>query len=71
MIEILSILIRKSTKVKGFKLYDTVVKFSAYADDVTVFLDGKEEDVAAVCEILENFGRASSLKVKKKVLYLD
>ena len=66
MIEILSILIRKSEKVKGFKLYDTVVKFSAYADDVTVFLDGTEKDVAAVCELLEHFGRGSGLKVNYK-----
>ena len=39
------------------------MKFSAYADDVTVFLDGTEENVASICKLLELFGRASGLKV--------
>ena len=63
MIEVLSILIRKSDKVKGFRLYDNVVKFSAYADDVTMFLDGTETDVKVACETLEYFGSTSGLKV--------
>ena len=38
MIKILSILIRERDSINEFRLYDSVVKISAYADDVTVLI---------------------------------
>ena len=66
MIEILSVMIRNSAEIRGFQLYGTEVKFSAYADDVTVFLDGTEKNVTAVCKLLDYYGGASGLKVNYK-----
>lgn len=66
MIEILSVMIRNSKEITGFRLYDTEVKFSAYADDVTVFLDGTERNVASMCKLLDYYGGASGLKVNYK-----
>ena len=66
IIEILSTIIRNSKEVVGFQLHDREVKFSAYADDVTVFLDGTRKNVESVCKLLDYYGVASGLKVNYK-----
>ena len=55
-------------RMKGWRIFNLWYygKFSAYADDVTVFMDRTEEDDAAECEVPGLFGRASSLNVNYK-----
>ena len=63
MIEILSHLLRQNKDIQGFKLFDKHVKLTAYADDVTIFMDGTQKDLATTCSVLDSFNKISGLKV--------
>ena len=48
--------------MQEFKLSDNWVKYTVYADDVSPFLDGIENDLQETCSILEAYGKLSGLK---------
>ena len=60
--EILSIRIRNNNNIKGIKIDNMEFKFSQYADDATVFLDGSRTSLEQTLQELETFADISGLK---------
>ena len=60
--EILSIRIRNNENIKGIKIDNTEFKFSQYADDASIFLDGSKTSLEQTLEELEKFAEISGLK---------
>ena len=62
--EILAHKLRKDENVKGFEIDDGLSHLlEIYADDLTLFLSPKAENLRRVLEILEGFFRLSGLKI--------
>ena len=53
----------KDNLVKGITVDSTECKFSQYADDATLILDGTQESLECSFAILEKFGEVSGLRV--------
>ena len=71
--EILSILIKTNTLIKGIIIGETEYKLTQFADDTTLFLNGSRESLLAALNTLEIFGSFSGLKMnteKTKVVWL-
>lgn len=61
-VEILGIMIRYNTNIKGIKLYNKEYRISQYADDTTLYLDGSEKSLKSVLDLLYQFAKYSGLK---------
>ena len=61
--EILGIKIRNNNKIKGIKVGNTEFKFSQYADDSSVILDGSPISLQETMEELYKFSRYSGLNI--------
>lgn len=61
--EILAIMIRNNDKIRGIQIKDNIYKISQYADDTTLYLDGKESSLREVLDALNEFHLLSGLKM--------
>lgn len=57
--------IRESNDIVGLNLHNTTVKVSAYADDLTVILNGSNTSLQNCVQTFEDFDRLSGLKLNK------
>ena len=71
--EILSRIIEKSSSIKGITIGKHSYKLTQFADDTTIFLDGRTESLQATFNVLETFGSISGLKMnteKTKLIWI-
>ena len=61
--EILAIMIRNNTKIKGLRIDGLEIKLGQYADDTQIFLDESEEALDLTLKVLEEFRLLSGLKI--------
>ena len=61
--EILAIMIRSNDRIGGIKMWRKCYKISQYADDTSLYLDGKESSLREVLSILDSFDFLSGLKM--------
>lgn len=61
--EILAIKIRNNSNIKGIKIGDTHFKFSQYADDSSVILDGSHTSLNETLNELYQYGKYSGLNI--------
>ena len=64
--EILSLLIKQSQDIRGFKINGIEFKLTQFADDTTLILDGSQPSLQAALNILEIYGNYSGLKMNKE-----
>ena len=64
--EIVSLMIRQSSKIKGIKLKEREAKLSQFAVDTTLCLDGSEESFKEAITILKTFSQLSVLKMNNE-----
>ena len=64
--EILSLLIKQSPDIRGFKINGIEFKLTQFADDTTLILDGSQPSLQAALNILELYGNYSGLKMNKE-----
>ena len=72
-VEVLGMMIRKSSDVKGIKINGTEFKLSQYADGTQMFLDGSESSLRSALIILKQFYLMSGLNInldKTKALWI-
>ena len=62
-VEVLGMMIRKSSHVKGIKINGTEFKLSQYADDTQMFLEGSESSLRSALIILQQFYLMSGLNI--------
>jgi hypothetical protein len=60
-VEILGIMIRKETNIKGIKIGNTEYKLFQYADDTGIILDGTEQSLRNVIHLLDQYAKYSGL----------
>jgi hypothetical protein len=63
--EILGIAIRSNSYIKGITLRNEEFKLSQYADDTDILLDGSEESLIQVQEMLDWLKKMSGLMINK------
>jgi hypothetical protein len=63
--EILGIAIRSDKNIKGITIWNEEFKLSQYADDTDILLDGSENSLKRVLEVLDWFSVISGLLVNK------
>ena len=71
--EILSILIKNNTLIKGIIIGDFEYKLTQFADDTSLLMDGTQGSLLAALNTLEIYGTLSGLKMnteKTKVIWL-
>ena len=71
--EILAIMIRSNDRIGGIKRWRKCYKISQYADDTSLYLDGKESSLREVLSILDSFYFLSGLKMnaeKTKLIWI-
>ena len=71
--EVLLVMIKYNTRLKGIKLGNFEYKISQFADDTTLLLDGSRTSLLAALNTLEIFGTMSGLKVntdKTKLIWI-
>ena len=61
--EPLLIKIRSNEIIRGIMVSDSEIKLSAYADDLTVILDGSEASLRNAVSVLDDFSSATGLKL--------
>ena len=61
--EILSLMIRSNSNIKGLKLKDKDILLSLFADDTTLYLDGSEQSFKEAIGVIESFTKISGLKM--------
>ena len=64
--EMLSIMIRKNSKINGLTVGNDQHKIIQYADDTIITLDGSKEDLQETLKILNEFARGSGLTINKQ-----
>ena len=64
--EILSMLIKSNSDIKGIKINQKEFKISQFADDTTLLLDGSQSSLQAALNTLEIYGCYSGLKMNKE-----
>ena len=64
--EILAIMTRRNTQMKGFVRNDYECKMEQYADDTTFILEGNRECINACMSTLQAFGSMSELNLNAK-----
>ena len=62
-IELMSYAMRHDENVKGITIYNSEVKNTLFADDSTIILNGSEDSLKQVVNILEEFRKISGLKL--------
>ena len=55
--------IRKTDAIRGITVSETEIKLSAYADDLTLILDGSEPSLRNVITVFDDFNTATGLKL--------
>ena len=65
-VEMLAKEIRRNRKISGFLINNEEIKLSQYADDTTLILDGSSESLKACLQTLDDFYKASGLKLNDK-----
>ena len=60
-IEPLLIKIRKDKRVSGINVQNIEIKTTAYADDLTIFMDGSETSLRSCMDIFDEFQKTSGL----------
>ena len=71
--EIMYLLIKNDASVKGIFINKTEYKFSQYADDTTLILNGSKESLPAALNVLETFGSMPGLQIntdKTKLIWI-
>lgn len=61
--EVLSLMIRRNSNIKGINVKGKEALLSQFADDTTLFLDGSERSLRAAIQTLNEFAEISGLKV--------
>ena len=61
--EIFGISVRHNQNIKGIKLVDFYTKLIHFADDTQMLLDGSQESLDAIIELLKKFEQISGLKI--------
>lgn len=61
--EILALMIRSNQHIGGVQIWGNTFKLSQYADDTTLYLDGKESSLREVINTLQKFYDVSGLKM--------
>ena len=61
--EVLGNAVRKDKEIRGIKIGTTDCKFSQYADDTTMILDGSELSFSKTLNLFDKFSNISGLKV--------
>ncbi|MEM6816943.1 MAG: reverse transcriptase domain-containing protein, partial [Bacteroidota bacterium] len=61
--EILGLMIRQNSNIKGYSIKGVEFKISQYADDTSLFLDGSKDSFDTCIEVLEDFSNYSGLKI--------
>ena len=61
--EILSLLVKQNTDIKGIVINRVEHKISQYADDTSFILDGSKQSLFAALETLQYFSQLSGLKI--------
>lgn len=59
----MSLMIRQNPRIKGILVKDISVLLSQFADDTTLYLDGKEESFRESVNVLVRFASMSGLKI--------
>ena len=62
-VEILALRLRSDKDVKGFKFLNFEHLLEMYADDISIFLDGNEQNLRNVLQIFQDFYKLSGLKI--------
>ena len=57
--------IRRSPAVNGLTINGKEIKLSAYADDLTLILDGTENSLRECISVIDDFGRISGMSLNK------
>ena len=65
-VEPLLIKIRKADNIAGMKISDQEIKVAAYADDVTVILDGSASSLEACIQTFDEFANISGLHLNRQ-----
>ena len=71
--QILSVLVHNNLNIKGIKIGNTEYKFTQFAEDTTLLMDGSRESLHAALNTLKIFGSMSGLKMntmKTKVIWI-
>ena len=63
--QVLCKLIQTNKVVKGIKIGKEEFRNTQFADDTTIFMDGSEDSLQEILNILEVFGTLSGLKMNK------
>lgn len=58
--------IRNNVNIKGICVNNNEIKISQYADDTTLILDGSEQALLSALSMLDEFSKASGLKLNEK-----
>ena len=61
--EVLSLMIRKNSNIKGIRVKGREVLLSQFADDTSLFLDGSEKSLKEAMMMLDKFAEVSGLRV--------
>ena len=64
--ELLYLLIKENTDIKGIDIEGIEFLFAQFADDTTILLDGTQRSLQATLNTLEIFGSMSGLKMNKE-----
>ena len=70
--EILAIMLRSNSNIKGIRIDGKEYKISQYADDTTLTLDGTTESLHSTMKVLKFYGSISGLHInvdKTKVIW--
>ena len=57
--------IQRSKVIKGININEVEIKVSAYADDLTVILDGTERSLKECVKMIDDFGQISGMSLNK------
>ena len=58
--------IKSAPRVKGIQVYESTVKLTAYADDITVVMDGTEDSLRECTNIFYEFQKISGLSLNRQ-----
>ena len=64
--EVLAKALRKNKDIRGIHVNEKEIKLSQYADDTTLILDGSKKSVLSSLRLLDDFHKASGLKLNDK-----
>ena len=64
--EVLAKALRKNKDIRGIHVNEKEIKLSQYADDTTLILDGSKKSVLSSLGLLDDFHKASGLKLNDK-----